>query len=120
MKTCAPALAKAIDRFPGGGAIINNLSMSSYMANATNIGYHVSKAAARMLTLCGAVEFGPKKIRVNSVHPALTVTPLIKDALRQLCPGGHVAIRGSCGSGACKHEPTANVEPARRYRPRVC
>jgi NAD(P)-dependent dehydrogenase (short-subunit alcohol dehydrogenase family) len=82
MKLCAPALAEAVSRFSGGGAIVNNVSMSSYMPNAHNIGYHVSKAAARMLTLCGAVEFGPKKIRVNSVHPGLTITPLIREGLQ--------------------------------------
>ena len=76
MKTCAPALAAALRRFPGGGAIVNNISMASYMPNATNIGYHVSKAAARMLTLCGAIEFGPRKIRVNSVHPGMVLTPM--------------------------------------------
>jgi 3alpha(or 20beta)-hydroxysteroid dehydrogenase/cyclopentanol dehydrogenase len=81
MKVCAPALAEAAGRHPGGGAIINNLSMASFMANANNVGYHVSKAAARMLTLCAAVEFGPKKIRVNSVHPGVTMTPLIREGI---------------------------------------
>ena len=81
MKVCLPALEKAVTRFPGGGAIINNLSMASYMANAHNIGYHVSKAAGRMLTMCAAIEFGPKMIRVNSIHPGLTMTPLIREGL---------------------------------------
>lgn len=88
MKICAPALAEAVGRFPGGGAIINNLSMASYMPNANNIGYHVSKAAARMLTLCGAIEFGPRKIRVNSVHPGLTMTPLIHEGLNDYVVAG--------------------------------
>jgi 3alpha(or 20beta)-hydroxysteroid dehydrogenase/cyclopentanol dehydrogenase len=81
IKTCAPALAGAIGRFPGGGSIINNLSMASYMPNATNIGYHVSKAAGRMLTICAALEYGPQKIRVNSIHPGVTMTPLIREGL---------------------------------------
>ena len=83
MKACVPALEKSVTRFPGGGAIINNLSMASYMANAHNIGYHVSKAAGRMLTMCAAIEFGPKMIRVNSVHPGLTMTPLIHEGLAE-------------------------------------
>lgn len=81
IKTCAPALAEAAGRFAGGGAIINNISMASYMSNANNIGYHVSKAAARMLTLCASKELGPKKIRVNSIHPGVTMTPLIREGL---------------------------------------
>jgi len=81
MKACLPALKQSVDRFPGGGSIINNLSMASYMPSAINIGYHTSKAAGRMLTLCAALEFGPMKIRVNSVHPGLTMTPLIREGL---------------------------------------
>jgi NAD(P)-dependent dehydrogenase (short-subunit alcohol dehydrogenase family) len=81
MKHCATALEAAATRFPGGGSIINNCSMATYMPSGNNIGYHVSKAAARMLTMCGAVEFGPRKIRVNSVHPGLTMTPLIHEGL---------------------------------------
>ena len=88
MKLCAPALEEAVSRFPGGGAIVNNLSMASYMSNANNIGYHVSKAAGRMLTLCGAIEFGLKKIRVNSVHPGLTMTPLIHEGLADYVKAG--------------------------------
>ncbi len=81
MRACLAALERSVQRFPGGGSIINNLSMASYIPNANNIGYHVSKAAGRMLTICAAVEFGPKKIRVNSVHPGLTMTPLIREGL---------------------------------------
>lgn len=88
IKTCAPALAASVDRFAGGGSIINNLSMASYMPNATNIGYHVSKAAGRMLTICAAQEFGAQKIRVNSVHPGVTMTPLIREGLADFVAAG--------------------------------
>lgn len=107
MQVCLPALKKAVDRFPGGGAIINNLSMASYMPSAHNIGYHVSKAAGRMLTLCGSIEFGPMKVRVNSVHPGLTMTPLIREALEDYAAKGRyesaeagerdIASRGALG-----------------------
>ncbi|MCP5395198.1 MAG: SDR family oxidoreductase [Sphingomonadaceae bacterium] len=80
-KACVPHLASAIDRFEGGGAIINNLSMASYMPNATNIGYHVSKSAGRMLTICSALELGAQKIRVNSIHPGVTMTPILREGL---------------------------------------
>lgn len=81
IKACAPALAEAVTRHSGGGVIINTLSMSSYMSNANNLAYHVSKAAGRMLTLCAAKELGPRKIRVNSVHPGVTMTPMIRQGL---------------------------------------
>lgn len=88
IKTCVPALAEAHTRHAGGGAIVNNLSMASYMSNAGNIGYHVSKAAGRMLTLCAANEFGPRRIRVNSIHPGVTMTPLIREGLRDYVQAG--------------------------------
>lgn len=70
-----------VRRFPGGGALVNNLSMASYMPNANNIGYHVSKAAGRMLTICAAVKYGPQKIRINSIHPGVTMTPILREGL---------------------------------------
>lgn len=83
MKHCAATLTAAGDRFPGGGSIINNLSMASYMSSAHNLGYHVSKAAGRMLTVCAAAEFGSRGIRVNSVHPGVTITPLLEEGFDQ-------------------------------------
>lgn len=88
MKLCLPALTEAASRFSGGGSIINTLSMASYMPSANNLSYQVSKAAGRMLTLCAAVEFGPKRVRVNSVHPGLTVTPLLKEAFQEYADQG--------------------------------
>lgn len=88
MKHCAPLLERTVDRFPGGGSVINNISMGSYMPNANNVAYQVSKSAARMLTMCGAIEFGPRKIRVNSVHPGLTMTPLIREAFTDYVASG--------------------------------
>lgn len=88
IRACAPLLAEAVHRHPGGGAIINNISMASYMPNANNIGYHVSKAAARMLTLCAAIELGPRKIRVNSIHPGVTMTPLMREGLNDYVAAG--------------------------------
>ena len=88
MKLCTPALLETSKRFPGGGAIINNLSMASYMPSANNLAYQVSKAAGRMLTLCAAVEMGPKRIRVNSVHPGLTITPLLNEGFQQYADQG--------------------------------
>lgn len=88
IKACAPHLVSAVQRFGGGGSIINNLSMASYMPNATNIGYHVSKAAGRMLTVCAALEYGPQKIRVNSIHPGVTMTPILREGLEAYVASG--------------------------------
>lgn len=105
IKVCTPALIEALDRFSGGGAVVNNVSMASYMSNANNIGYHVSKAAARMLTLCAAKELGPKKIRVNSIHPGVTMTPLIREALDDY------AAQGLWESTAAAEQALAGMAP---------
>jgi len=55
--------------------------MSSFMPNAHNYAYHASKAAARMLTICAATELGPMGIRVNSIHPSMTMTPMLREGL---------------------------------------
>lgn len=81
MQVCLPYLEQAAERYSGGGSIINNLSMGSYMPTDNNVGYHVSKAAGRMLTLCAAQEFGAKGVRVNSVHPGVTMTSLMRDGI---------------------------------------
>ena len=89
MKHCAPALAETVKRFPGGGSVINTVSMASYMPHENNMPYHVSKAAQRMLTMCGAIEFGPKRIRVNSVHPGQTTTPLLEESYEEYARLGY-------------------------------
>jgi len=78
MQTCAPLLATARERFRGG-SIINTLSMASYLPSGVNAAYQISKAAGRMLTLCAADEFGSDLIRVNSIHPGVTETPLLRE-----------------------------------------
>ena len=78
IQACAPLLERARTRFRGG-SIINTLSMASYMPRGEDLAYQVSKAAARMLTMCAAAELGPKQIRVNSIHPGVTLTPLLRE-----------------------------------------
>ncbi len=109
MKVCAPALADAASRHPGGGAIINNLSMASYMSSANNLAYHASKAAGRMLTMCAAEELGPKRIRVNSVHPGVTITPLIREALADYVARGQWASMEEAEAGMSGMSPLAAV-----------
>jgi len=87
MQTCAPLLASARDRFRGG-SIINTLSMASYMPSGVNMAYQVSKAAGRMLTLCAADDFGADLIRVNSVHPGVTETPLLREGFESYVQRG--------------------------------
>ena len=66
-----PALERA-----GGGSIIN-MSSADGIAGANSLtAYCASKFAVRGFTKAAALELGPRKIRVNSIHPGGIVTPL--------------------------------------------
>jgi NAD(P)-dependent dehydrogenase (short-subunit alcohol dehydrogenase family) len=59
-------------RAAGGGSIINLSSISGVVGQERiHCAYNASKAAVRLLTKSIAVQEGPAKIRVNSVHPGL-------------------------------------------------
>ncbi|MGB8402775.1 MAG: glucose 1-dehydrogenase [Mycobacterium sp.] len=63
-------------RAAGGGSIVNISSAAGLMGLALTAGYGASKWGVRGLTKIAAVELGPDRIRVNSVHPGMTYTPM--------------------------------------------
>ncbi|ANH94944.1 glucose 1-dehydrogenase [Streptomyces sp. NPDC057197] len=71
MRTVIPAMKEA-----GGGSIVNISSAAGLMGLALTAGYGASKWGVRGLTKIGAVELGTARIRVNSVHPGMTYTPM--------------------------------------------
>jgi len=58
----------------GGGAIVNIASPSAVLAMTNGIMYSAIKAAVAASTRSAAAEFGPRKIRVNSIAPGPTPT----------------------------------------------
>jgi NAD(P)-dependent dehydrogenase (short-subunit alcohol dehydrogenase family) len=65
----------------GGGAIVNISSLNSEVPMFGGSAYCSSKAGVAMLSQCGALEFGEHGIRVNTVSPGLTETPLTAPVL---------------------------------------
>jgi NAD(P)-dependent dehydrogenase (short-subunit alcohol dehydrogenase family) len=59
----------------GGGAIVNNASLSALMPTRNEAAYSAAKAGVVALTKSGALEYGPA-IRVNCVAPGHVQTPL--------------------------------------------
>jgi NAD(P)-dependent dehydrogenase (short-subunit alcohol dehydrogenase family) len=73
MKTAVPAMRKR-----GAGSIINISSIYGMVGSTGSAAYHGSKGAVRILTKVAAVQYGPDKIRVNSVHPGVIMTPMVE------------------------------------------
>jgi 3-oxoacyl-[acyl-carrier protein] reductase len=64
-----------------GGAIINTSSVGAVRARPGAGAYAIAKAGVTHLTRLMAVEFAPFKIRVNSISPVISETPLGLDLL---------------------------------------
>ena len=92
MRTVIPVM-----REQGGGSIVNISSAAGLMGLARTAGYGASKWGVRGLTKIGAIELGADRIRVNSVHPGMTYTPMT----------AHVGIRH--GEGNYPGTPMARV-----------
>jgi len=59
-----------------GGSIINLSSINAYTGMSNTAIYAASKAALNSYTRTAATELSPRKIRVNSVNPGPTYTPI--------------------------------------------
>ena len=61
----------------GGGSIINISSISGMIGQArVSAAYNASKGAVRIFTKSAAVQYAKDGIRVNSLHPGGTMTPM--------------------------------------------
>ncbi|MGM0167020.1 hypothetical protein IGI39_002000 [Enterococcus sp. AZ135] len=73
IKTMSPLLGE-------GSSIINTSSIASFLGSKNRIAYAASKGAVSALTKATAIEFAPRGIRANSVHPAYIKTQMAKHA----------------------------------------
>lgn len=64
----------------GGGAIVNNASVSGHKGYPGNPGYIASKHAVVGITKSAAMEYAANQIRVNAISPGLIRTPLTDQA----------------------------------------
>ncbi len=65
-------------REAGGGSIVNVSSIHGITGSPTLAAYHAAKGAVRAFTKMAAIQYAPEGIRVNSVHPGYTMTPLAR------------------------------------------
>jgi NAD(P)-dependent dehydrogenase (short-subunit alcohol dehydrogenase family) len=81
-----------------GSAIVNVASNAAYASGYAGVAYTAAKAGVRSLTQSVSIELAPRGIRVNSVSPGVTRTPLLDggndDALRDVDPPQPIARWG--------------------------
>jgi 3alpha(or 20beta)-hydroxysteroid dehydrogenase len=75
MRAAAPLLVER-----GGGAIVNLSSVQGLVGLAGVSAYVASKFAVTGMTKVAALELGPYRIRVNSLHPGAVDTEMIRPA----------------------------------------
>ncbi|CAH0311664.1 Cyclopentanol dehydrogenase [Peribacillus sp. Bi96] len=79
MKCTIPKMQKV-----GRGSVINISSIGGIVGMAGTSPYTAAKGALRSLSIAAAVEYSKENVRVNSVHPAIIVTPMIEEHLDEL------------------------------------
>ncbi|HZG09497.1 MAG TPA: SDR family oxidoreductase [Allosphingosinicella sp.] len=88
MKHCAPAMAD-------GGSMVNISSVSGIGGGANTLAYTASKHAVIGMTKLAAIEFAPRRIRVNAVCPAPTATEMMFELAREKSPDDLEGFRRS-------------------------
>ncbi|NUR83387.1 MAG: SDR family oxidoreductase [Nonomuraea sp.] len=74
----------AIPAMTGGGSIVNTGSGWGLKGGGNAISYCASKAAVVNMTRALAIDHAKAGIRVNSVNPGDTMTPMLRDEAKQL------------------------------------
>jgi NAD(P)-dependent dehydrogenase (short-subunit alcohol dehydrogenase family) len=68
--------ARAMIAHGHGGAIVNVASLNSHVPMYGGVAYCCAKAGVEMLSRNAALELASKRIRINTISPGLTDTPL--------------------------------------------
>lgn len=85
----------------GGGSIINISSIEGLVGDPRFGAYNASKGGVRLFTKSAALHCAEKQynIRVNSVHPGFTKTPMVDNAIDLFSPEDAARINGEIAIG---------------------
>jgi len=99
---CARRAVRCFLAQGNGGAIINVSSVHQMIPKPRFLGYSVSKGGMQNLTRSLALEYAARGIRVNSIGPGATVTPInrswIDDPVKRAMVEAHIPMRRAGGS----------------------
>lgn len=76
LKGCFLSIKHEARAMSDGGAIVNIASLNSHVPMHGGVAYTCAKAGVEMLSRNAALELAARRIRVNTVSPGLTDTPL--------------------------------------------
>ncbi len=108
---CRAFAGQFLDRSGTEGAVVTVSSMVSFGgAFATQLGYGTAKAAIAYLTKVLAIEWAALGIRVNSVAPGFTATPMVEDMIADGYDLGPAEARTPMGRLARPEETARAIE----------
>jgi NAD(P)-dependent dehydrogenase (short-subunit alcohol dehydrogenase family) len=105
----AQLVARDLLRRGATGAVVNVSSLASKVATRDHVAYCASKAALDAITQVMALEWGPHGIRVNSVNPIVTLTPMADKAWSDPAKSGPMLARVPLGRFAQPGEIAAAI-----------
>jgi L-xylulose reductase len=105
----AQEVARDLIRRGSAGAIVNVSSLAAAVGTRDHTAYCASKAALDAITRVMALELGPHRIRVNSVNPVVTLTPMAEKAWSDPAKSGPMLARIPLGRFAEPAEVAAAI-----------
>jgi NAD(P)-dependent dehydrogenase (short-subunit alcohol dehydrogenase family) len=105
----AQLVARDLLRRGATGAMVNVSSLAAKVATRDHVAYCASKAALDAITQVMALEWGPHGIRVNSVNPIVTLTPMADKAWSDPAKSGPMLARVPLGRFAQPGEIAAAI-----------
>jgi L-xylulose reductase len=105
----AQLVAQDLIRRGKPGAVVNVSSLAAKVATRDHLAYCASKAALDAITQVMALELGPHGIRVNSLNPIVTLTPMADKAWSDPAKSAPMLARVPLGRFAQPAEVAASI-----------
>ncbi len=96
-------------RESAGGSIVNVSSVHAITGSPTLAAYHAAKGAVRSFTKMAAIQYAPAGIRVNSVHPGYSMTPMAQLEFEDEVIGPRVILKVPVGRFTAPEEIAAGI-----------